>query len=114
MGIMAKQIHKSQREIIMSKKVEVTTFDEVLANHLQNHAIPIPITIVGACKLAIECINRGELNAMIELPNNVHFRRYSTWELEQSIEAFKVAIFCHLDQFLDESVKDDWEKFLIS
>jgi hypothetical protein len=98
----------------MSKKVEEMTFDEVLIDHLQNHAIPIHTTMVGACKLAIECINRGELNTMIELPSNVHFRRYSTWELEQSIEAFKVTIFCHLDEFLDENVKKDWEKFLAS
>jgi hypothetical protein len=98
----------------MSKKVEVMTIDEVLANHLQDHAIPIHTTMVGPCKLAIECINRGELNTMIELPYNVHFVRYSTGKKEQSIQAFKVVMFCHLDQFLDETVKEDWEKFLIS
>jgi hypothetical protein len=96
------------------KKMAVMTFDEVLAEHLGKHTIPIHTTMVGACKIAIDCVNRGKLNTMVELPYNVHFRRLSTWDLEQSVEAFKIIILCHLDQFLDERVKTKWEAFLQS
>lgn len=99
---------------MMSKKVVVMTFDEVLANHLQNHTLPISITMVDACKVAIDCINRGERDAIVDLPSNARFHNIVTKKIEHSIPAFKIAIICHLDEFIDERVKEDWEKFLVS
>jgi hypothetical protein len=99
---------------MMSKKVEVMTFDEVLANHLQNHPVPISTTMVNACKVAIDCINRGERDALVDLPSNARFHNIVTKKVEHSIPAFKIAIIYHLDEFLNERVKEDWEKFLVT
>jgi hypothetical protein len=95
----------------MMKNMTILTLDESLAKHLQEHAIPIHTTAVSACKIAIDCINRDDYNTMVELPHNIHFRRASTWELEQSIQAFKVVMFFHLENFLNENVREKFIKW---
>jgi hypothetical protein len=92
----------------------VLTFDEVLANHLQSHPIPIPTTMVDTCNTAVKLVNNFDLNTMVELPYNVHFRRLSTWEREQTMEAFKVIAFCHLENFLTKEALDNYNKFMDS
>jgi hypothetical protein len=96
----------------MMNNTTVLTFDEVLAKHLQDHTIPIHTTMVGACKIAIECMNKGDFDTMIELPYNVHFYRTATGQLEQAIQAFKVVMFCHLDEWLDKDIQERLEKFI--
>lgn len=92
----------------------VLTFDEVIANHLQAHPIPIHTTMVDACKISIESMNNGDWNKMVELPYNVHARRYSTWEREQSIPAWKVVALCHLEKWLDKEVAKKFDAFMKS
>jgi hypothetical protein len=92
----------------------VLTFNEVLAKHLLSHPIPIPVTMVDACNIAVKLVNNFDLKTMVELPYNVHFRRLSTWEREQSMEAFKVIAFCHLEDFLTKEALDNYNKFMYS
>lgn len=88
--------------------------DEILANHLQDHTIPIHTTMVGACKIAIDCLNHGDLMTVIDLPYNVHFVRYDTGKEEQYMEAFKVVVFCHLEKFLNINARKILDEYMES
>lgn len=89
----------------------VLTFDEVLAKHLQGHTAPYPVTLVSACRVAIEQANKFDLFSKVELPDNVSFFNYSTHEEEQSMEVFKFVEFFHLHDFLSVEAlakHNDW------
>ena len=91
---------------------QTLTLDEALVKHLNDHAVPIPLTMIEACKLAIGFINRGEKDALVDLPSNARFHNIVKNKIEYAIPAFKIAMICHLDDFLAD--KDGWVKFVES
>lgn len=92
----------------------VLTFDEVIANHLQSHLVPIHTTMVKACRISIDSMNRNDWYKMVELPYNVHFRNAITWEREQIIPAWKIVALCHLEKWLNKDVAEKFDAFMKS
>lgn len=81
----------------------VLSIEESLAKHLTDHAVSIPVSMVGACKQAIDAINRGEPDTIVELPEGVSFFSIERNQSEKTVEAFKLIILCHLDPFINKT-----------
>jgi hypothetical protein len=96
----------------MMTNTQILTLDEALARHLNSHTVPISLTIIPACKQAIEFINRGEKDALVDLPSNMRFHNFVKNIIEYAIPAFKIAMYCHLDDFLAD--REAWIAFVES
>jgi hypothetical protein len=98
----------------MMTNMTVLTSDEILANHLQGHPAPYPLTLVDGCKIAIERVNQLDLFAMVDLPYNVDFNNWQTHTVDKSMEAFKFVGFFHLEKFLTKEGLDCYNKWMAS
>ena len=71
--------------------------EEALMYHLRgNHYPPVPASMIEPCKQAIEFVNCGMWDEMIELPDGI------TWRDQTSAPANEIVDAHHLECFLDE------------
>lgn len=64
--------------------------DVMLEHHLQyNHYLPIDLCFVAVAKEAIECVESGEYDQILDLPNG---RKLSAGEIIEGL---------HLDSFIE-------------
>jgi hypothetical protein len=85
----------------MMTKAEVLTLDEGLAQHLTEAlTLRIDLIIIPACKQAIEAYNRGDQDALIDLPEGWVFTRFGEIEGRKQVEAYNLIQNLRLYKFL--------------
>lgn len=80
---------------------EQTDLDTALSWHLTaNHFPPVPVTLVPACKEAIQAILDEEPDRLIDLPDEITYRDLTL------APAYAIAEAHHLDAFIVASWDD--------
>lgn len=74
----------------------VPVYDQLVWHLRSNHFPPVPLEMVGACLLAIKCINKGLYDNMIYLPHG------TTWRGARKAPAYAIAEAHHLDPWIEE------------
>jgi hypothetical protein len=78
-----------------------TDLDTALTWHLQsNHYPPVPLSMLPACRAAIDALNDEDPDCMIDLPDGV------SWRGEPQAPAWAVAEQHHLDAFVNQEWAD--------
>jgi hypothetical protein len=81
---------------------DTTTIDQALIYHLQhNHYPPVPVSMVEACKAAIEACQDEDYDQQIELPEGCSFRG------RPAAPACEIVNAHHLDAFLYSEEEED-------
>ena len=76
--------------------------DTVLSWHLQsNHYPPVPLSMIPACKAAIEAYEDEDYHRAITLPDGV------SWQGKLTAPASAVVESHHLDAFINQSEDDE-------
>jgi len=80
------------------------SLDQMLLVHLQsNHFPPIPAWMLEPCKAAIQAVNEGEAERLIELPEG------ATWRGQTHAPAWAVVEGHHLEPFLTPEEDPFWD-----
>jgi hypothetical protein len=80
------------------------SLDATLSAHLRGNLFPpVPLSMLGACKRAIENANRGLWDKKVRLPEGV------TWHGKKLAPTSNIIASHHLEFFLENEDNEDWE-----
>src|SRR5512139_2014735 len=93
------------RDMAESVKLDDVKLDVALEYNLRcNHYPPLPLSLIPACKQAIENANMGEWEERVQLPDGI------SWRGQTSAPTSECVCGWHLEWFLqsdDEDMEDE-------